>query len=84
MTTQWESRLTCEYVGYSSLGFINDSLKLGLVQNSFFFTSTKYTRISFMDELRLMWKEMLVAYFETIPNRTQANRNEMYDRLFSR
>jgi len=29
-----------------------------------------------MDELRLMWKEMLVAYFETILDRTRANHNK--------
>jgi len=68
----------------NSLGFISDSLKLGLVQNSFVFTSKKYTRTSFMDELRLLWKEMLVAYFETTPDRTRANHNTWHAHLVSR
>jgi hypothetical protein len=67
------------------LGFISDSLKLSIVQNSFVFTSKKYyTRISFMDELRLMWKEMLVAHFETFPARTLTNHITWYDHTLSR
>jgi hypothetical protein len=67
------------------LGFISDSLKFSLVQNSFVFTSKKYyTKISFMNELRLMCKEILVAYFETLPDRTVANHNTWYDHILSR
>ena len=69
----------------SYLGFIRDSLTLGFIQNSCVFTSTKYyTRIILWVNWHWCRKKMVVPYFETLPERTQANNYAWYDRILSR